>query len=331
MSYDKLPPLIELEDYPFDFNIRIRGYDENDIYFSMKDLSKHLDVDIYQEMIIDNEMLIEDVDYKIFRKQVFYLTYLGILKVIFSTRKPLAESFARWAAKTLFTVQMGTRKAKQELAATIIGSTVKEVKAILSKQGFPVSCVYLILIGTVKDLRTVMKIPSDYSDDAMVFKYGMTDDLLRRLTEHERMYGKIKNASIELCYYGIVDVQYIKQAENMLSNGFDLIKTKIDYDGHKELIVLKKAELKNIKKTFDDISNCYCDKMANINALIKEERHRSDMLQMALDHEKEKALMEKELLKKDNEILEMKYNQLKKDTDAKIASLKAQLAKARKH
>ena len=42
-----------------------------------------------------------------------YLTYLGMLKVLFSSRSGNAEMFQEWAFKVLFTVQIGSKEDKQ--------------------------------------------------------------------------------------------------------------------------------------------------------------------------------------------------------------------------
>lgn len=49
---------------------------------------------------------------------------------------------------------------------------------------------YLLYIGKVKDLRKSLKLDSSYGDDDLVYKYGITRDIRKRLAEHERDYGK---------------------------------------------------------------------------------------------------------------------------------------------
>jgi len=44
--------------------------------------------------------------------QKLYLTYYGVLKVLFTSRNKSVDKFAEWASETLFTVQMGTNTQK---------------------------------------------------------------------------------------------------------------------------------------------------------------------------------------------------------------------------
>lgn len=293
-------------------NIIVRGTRNfEECYFRAADVAKGFGLENLKTTILHNNgnyqrgkhyirLLIEQSSNSERKGNHLYLTYFGIMKVLFSSRGSLAESFMTWAAKTLFTVQMGKREDRKKLAASIIGATLEQVNDVLSKSATPVSCVYLIYIGTVKDLRKSMNIDSKYPDNYMVFKYGMTKNLLRRIKEHKSVYGKIKSASLELCYYTVIDEQYIAEAESKLSNVFDLVNNRIAFDDRKELVVLSKDELERTKKEFNNLSELYCDKMANVLALIKEERHQN------------------ELLRKDNELLRQQNESLKRELYDKV-------------
>ena len=50
-----------------------------------------------------------------------FLTYEGLLRVLFVSRSGVAHKFTSWATEKLFTIQMGTQKQKRTLASNILG------------------------------------------------------------------------------------------------------------------------------------------------------------------------------------------------------------------
>lgn len=312
LDYDDVD-LVDLEEHEkFHDNkgnvveIEVRGVKECDkCFFNVKDLEKGFNVKGIKRNVIDQRSGYElGKHYIRIRKggnstiSLVYLTYLGVLRVLIASHTKLCDSFVNWTTKTLFTAQMGLMEDRFELVGNIIGATYDQVKEVLSKASVPVSCIYLIRIGSVKDLRKSMNINSRYPDDSSVYKYGLTNDLIRRMREHETSYGKIPGAHVTLYHYSLIDVSFIQEAENSLSNRFNLIKSKITYKNYKELIILDKTELKQVYKEYDDISRLYCCKMAYYNELIKEERHKYELLQ------KDMIIMEQ---KYQMEIMELKH------------------------
>jgi prophage antirepressor-like protein len=57
---------------------------------------------------------ISEIDFVFFThkldKKQLYLTYEGMIKVLYSSKSGKAKSFRNWATKTLFTVQIMTSK-----------------------------------------------------------------------------------------------------------------------------------------------------------------------------------------------------------------------------
>jgi protein involved in ribonucleotide reduction len=94
-----------------------------------------------------------------------------MLRVLFVSRNNNAERFQDWAAETLFTVQMGTQEAKDDLASKL---GAKTARAVFQKSVINVPMLYLFSLGTAKDLRTSMNISSEYDDNAVICKYGHT-------------------------------------------------------------------------------------------------------------------------------------------------------------
>jgi hypothetical protein len=154
-------------------------------------------------------------------------------------------------------------------------------------------------LGTVKQLRNSFNIPSNYNDDMIVIKYGRTDSLERRTTEHEKDYGKIKNvlqsSDLRLMKYAFIDDKYTSEAECDLSNFFNYSKYKYDFLNRSELAIIPKDKISIIEKEYEKIRKIYA---GNLNEIIKLKL----IHQLELNEEKHKN----ELKDKDIEILQMK-------------------------
>ena len=97
----------------------------NDIFFKVKDVSVGFEMDRLQNTLVDDRWGYENnKDYKYFMckknknkitKEVF-LTYEGILRVLFVSKSGKTKQFIKWATETLFTVQMGTKQQKKTIS-----------------------------------------------------------------------------------------------------------------------------------------------------------------------------------------------------------------------
>lgn len=149
-------------------------------------------------------------------KKLLYLTYIGLITVLFTSRTGRARDFQDWTINILFTYQFGTNEQRQQLSADILRINVKTLRSILDKSSSPIICIYLFKLGTCEDLRQTMNIPLSYDDNLIVCKYGYTNDLSRRANEHNDEYGKQYDALIELILYTPIDKTYIAEAETIL-------------------------------------------------------------------------------------------------------------------
>jgi hypothetical protein len=116
-------------------DITIRGErNHKNCYFRLKDISRGFEMPRLQDVILDPNKTYElNVHYKNFviiyptisgieqNVKEVYLTYKGLLKVLFASRSGNAESFQDWVTETLFTVQLGTEKSKYELVKSMFG------------------------------------------------------------------------------------------------------------------------------------------------------------------------------------------------------------------
>jgi hypothetical protein len=352
------PNILELEDCEKfkDENgkileIEVRGErNENNCYFKLRDFVEQFNMTRLYDIVIDNKSAYKDVQhYKFFsvkntRKNVkslikeiakkeLYLTYLGVLKMLFSSHSPKAELFQNWASKILFVAQMGTVEAKQELAANLLGTDPKAIKQVFSTCDAKTPCIYLLNIGSAKDLLKDDK----YSSDSLLCKYGCSDDFPRRINEHEKYYKKEFNTNISVLYFSVIDPKFIFQAESDVTNFVSPFK--VNFKDTKELIVIEKNNLKMFNKIFTTIQDSYIGCYKGLSEKVKkleqeiidlniemnnkmiDNKHKIELLTMShkqdLLSEKHASqlLVEKhkiELKDKDIEILQMKVALLSK-------------------
>ncbi|AAV50280.1 hypothetical protein [Acanthamoeba polyphaga mimivirus] len=240
-----------------------------------------------------------------------FLTYLGLLKVLFVSRNKTVGNFLNWATETLFTAHLGTQDQKNELSSKLMGISANIVKEVFSTTSSTLPTIYLFSIGKVKDLRATLKIDKEYNDNDIVCKVGETIDLTRRINEHNATYGKLPGANLCLKWYNYIDPQHTSKAETELLMLLDKLGHKLDHPKYDELIIFPKDKKagKFIIDQFKNVSNKYIGHVKVLVDKIKE-----------LENEIKE-------LKYQNEINELKYKNIILEKDLEISNLNKKLKK----
>ena len=303
-------------------NIDTRGErNVNNIYFKVKDVMIAFKMDRLNDIITDkNKCYNENIDYKFFiinstnsdNKQIkkeLYLTYRGLLRVLFVSRSGKTDNFIKWATETLFTVHLGEKKEKEELSALLLGVDVKNIKSVFSTSAEKTPCVYLFMIGNANKLLKETK----YNDNDIICKFGYTNDLVRRTNQHYKTYKKEFNVDIELLLFSIIDPQYICQAETSISHYFNdnkLSGYSIKEVEQTELIIINQKSISQIKEHYRLIQNSYIghykelyDKINKLETELLQEKHINEVLILKHDNE---------IKNKNIELLEFKIKLLEK-------------------
>ncbi len=295
-TIETVPPEIYLDDTEkFTDNdgniIEIQVVGERDVnkcFFKVKDIMNGFGLNNLHKTIIDKRKdgYIENTHYKYFysanfvqdengRLKKLYLTYKGLLRVLFASNKKTADKFVDWASKVVFTAQLGTENQKQELVSNLMGVSVDAVKEVFNKNACSIPCIYLFSLGKVSDLRKQLKIHKSFDDDDFVYKWGMTIDLTRRTQEHETTYGKMKNVTLELVTFGFIDPMNVSKAETDVKNLFIEMNYKLQHDKHIELAIIPNNKVKFIKKQYGNISKIYMGHIVELLNKIKEKIKKS--------------------------------------------------------
>ena len=347
-NIEKAPPIITLndnekfcDDEGYMLEIETRGIREHDkIYFKVKDVSEQFEIERLQDIIgMKNTKYIENVDYKYFNceklnnvgkntgknkvKKELYLTYEGILRVLFVSRCGNAKNFINWATKTLFTIQLGTQQQKKKLSSDMLGIPIDDFNTIMLKPNTKTSIasIYFITLGKAKDVRTSMNLDDSILDDDIISIYGRTDDLKRRLLEHKNKYKNIDGANLLLKYYSFIDKTQLSKAEKDIGNYFKSIYAHLDYDSEKEMVCTDLNCIKYLESHFQTIGKRYegdhgeiIQTMKDMEVNFKHELVLKDCEVQAKEYEIQvnNERHAKEIALKDNEILQWRIKFLEK-------------------
>jgi len=304
----------------------------NNIYFKVTDVSKGFNMKSLSTSLLTKDRGYErNIHYKTFlitfsnregktTNKNIYLTYSGLLRVLFVSRNKNVERFQDWAMKTLFTIQMGSTEERVRLGTSILNIPEKTYKAVFKKHANKFPCIYLLSLGNVGVLReTFGIIDTSIPDDSIVYKYGFTDDLGRRMGEHEDKYGKLENVKIVLSTFHIIDPKYTCDAEGDIREECNAYEIGLKVEGFNELIVLNKKQLDHVKKNYGRIGKDYAghsfelqEQIVKLNREIEKLNYETDRLKTLVETNEiiNKLKMEKKDLKIEN--LELQIQLLNK-------------------
>jgi hypothetical protein len=299
--------------------IETRGTRESKgCYFNMQDIRIKFGVDRIKETIEQkNSNYVENRDYVYFsvpennRDVIYgsvkknsedlqmYLTYNGLIKMLYTTKNSFADIFQDWATTTLFTTQMGTLGQKRQLVSRVLGVPIKDAQGTLKTSVGPISCIYLYSLGIAKDLRKSMMISKRFGDKHVILKFGETENLSRRNGELETEYSSIKGCKLSLKNYVFIDPKYTEEAEKELKEYFR--EYKLEYDGHKELVIVSEEKLKDTVEKYKNLGTKYSAPIEEMKQLVIQLQ--TELKNMKKEHVHEIKYMQSEhkceLLKKD--------------------------------
>jgi hypothetical protein len=318
------------------------------IYFSVHDISVGFDMPNLNQIITHKEKGYEkEKHYELFVRneltngqpvpnilnktdkntRKLYLTYLGLTRLLFVSKNKNAEYFQKWAIEKLFTIQMGNENEKERLATNLLQINLESFRAVFKKHANKFPCIYLLALGTVGELRETFNISGEIDDKMIVYKYGFSDDMDRRLKEHNNDYGKLQNVNISVSLFHIIDTKYTSEAEDDLRQFFkNMNKTLFvenQQQNRKELVVLNTKELETVKKEFRHIGNDYAGntqelqkQILDLNTKIEKQELQHKIEKQELHHKIKdmQNMHEIEILKKEMIIQQQKskleYNEL---------------------
>ena len=309
------PPIIHLSDaekfHDVDgrvIEIETRGERHEDkIYFKVKHVSIGFEMPSLNHVLVNMEGGYKrGIDYITFKRctqnvskntnklssTTLYLTYEGLLRVLFVSRNKNATLFRKWATQMLFTTQMGSKEQKVKLGTDLCNIPLKTYKAIFESHTSNFPSIYLLALGKVRDLRATFGIGDTIPDDSVVYKYGFTRDFARRIGEHQQAYSKLPGVTVDVKWFQNIDIKYLSDAENEVEEECSAYGTRLQVPDHKELIVLNDRQFDHMQKTYRRIGKEYAGATAELNEKIEELRAQIKDMDMQHRH----ALLEKDFI-----------------------------------
>ena len=310
------PPIISLEEYEKFrdedgnvFEVEVRGVrDVKKIFFKGRDLEKVFKmVNLRNNAQKDRTVYKENVDYVYFhvssensnrycfqtthegnRLRKMFFSYDGFMLAIYRSNSGNAYRFRNWANKVVYTAHVGTSDQRIEQAIEMLGANADIVKEVFRTCVAKVPCVYLFHIGKVVEMQSYPDL--NQFSSGMLFKYGRTDNLSRRLGEHMGTFGTLEGSRFKLSYWSPINVNNVVTAESQLSTFFD--DKKIAFLNHNEVVLLSRDDLKSVKEKYLEIYNdlgIVCDMVA----IVKQNKKliSSSQAQKLLLEEKDKMVV----------------------------------------
>jgi len=176
------------------------------------------------------------------QKLKIYLTYSGFMKMIHVSRSSKVNKFMDWANKIIYTAHIGTKSQKRNQASKMLGVNQSTIKQALDKSARCISCVYLMSLGMVSELRSIFDISDEYNDNNIVYTFGRTKDLVSRMAQHTSKYGKL-GREVGLVNYADIDPIYNVDAENDIKRFFTDNNYRLLNKKYVELVVLSKSDM----------------------------------------------------------------------------------------
>jgi hypothetical protein len=328
-KYYKMPPILELKDsekfkdeHNNTLEIQVRGIRDKDLcFFKLADVSDEFDMKRLRDVVVrDGSSYIVDIDYIFFacptqsgneiqsQGEDLYLTYNGVVRMLYVSNSLTARHFQEWASKSLFTIQIGTTESKYKLCANILGTSVSDIKRMLKSAVGRISCVYLLSIGITDDVKDSMCIKIKYKGTYIVIKFGKTVNLDERIDDHIRDYGDINGSQLAIKFFAQVDPEYLTEAEGEIREYFR--EFKINYDGHTELAMISEDKLKDIALLYKHIETKYGSRVSQKSKIIIDLEHKKEVI--GLEHKLGTTTLECEnkLLRKDIEMMKLEKQTL---------------------
>ena len=327
----KAPPIIVLrdeekfyDDEEYMLEIETRGIREHDmIYFKVKDVAEQFCIrKLHDTLLHKKTKYIEEKHYKYFicsnpdqvgKKQIkvkeLFLTYMGILRVLFASTTNL-DRFITWATKTLFTVQMGTVDQKDKLASKLLGIPISDFNNIMLKPNTKakIASIYFITFGTGKDLRKDMELDDSIDDTDIIGIYGYTEDLRRRLVEHKNKYKNITSANLSIKYYSFIDKSMLSKAEKDIKDYFYVNCSHLEYESEQEMVCIDTDTLKFMESHYQTIGKKYEGDHAEIIEQMKETEN-AHKLEIS-DYKLEISDYKLKIINMEKDLMEAKYKEL---------------------
>jgi len=221
--------------------------------FKASDIAKALNIVNIRTSIMnfDEDEVVIRTTYDTIKRmqQTLFLTSQGVYRVLYNSKKPEAKKFRKWVGNILddiifnesneLRIQLENHKLELENHKLELEHEKKinkqDKQEILLKSYNKKSVVYLILISEI------------------LYKYGYTDDIQKRLLSHRRDYGK----NCELIY--CIESKNNRLLESQLKESTRSYKKQMTINGIVRTELIETNDINYIKEKLVKLNNKICE------------------------------------------------------------------------
>jgi len=320
------------------YSVEMRGERSRDkILFNCKEVGEMFEMNRLYDNILETHTAYKEMEDFIFCRnthpvggntdKTLYLTYNGLKKVINNSRSGRAKEFADWLDDIIFAVIAGDDEQRMEASADVMNLELQALKKIMNKCASTISCLYL--------LKTDIQ-----ENDKTVYKFGYTDNLIRRFKQHVKDFGE----SLEIYKYTFISEGNLSSAEKYFKDNVSCFNKKLEGNyteklkSQTELLFLDSKEIGNVKIILENVGDKFgSDDKIQRNILTDEIKELKQALALKdkdielknKDIENERMIHKLELESKDKDIelknkeIELKNKEIEsRDKDLEILNLK---------
>lgn len=172
-----------------------------------------------------------------------------------------------------------TRQGVDKLSYLSDKCSVKCINDFMTTSLVPLPVLYLFVVVN-DDIHKM--VCHESHDEYVLVKYGYTNNLQRRMSEHLKTYG----TGIFLKYHVYIDPSQLKEAENEARKFFHVTKWHVSHPNYSELALVPKEYMVVVASEYKRIGESYLNKMVDMSS-------RSSQLKRDLEYS-ERLLAEKE-------------------------------------
>jgi hypothetical protein len=256
--------------------IEVRGERAvNKCYFRATDVEKMLHIEHIRTTLInpgssfvrgkDYVTLIADpakgLSYSKFatRGPTVFLTYCGLIQVLFIRRHPIAKIFQNWATSILFATHFNLNTSELTNPTNVMNLNIGAIYEYWKQIAMTNSVVYLFKLGQIKNLRKSLNIDIEcrFDDEDWVVKFGKTEHITSRIKQHRSNYERFEHVSLNLVHQSRIDMRHLTNAENQLSKYFEKIGCLVSDNNHyRELAIVSDMAINTtVSEIFDTLEN----------------------------------------------------------------------------
>lgn len=321
--YDELPDFIYIsgckklmDDNNEPINIQMCGrLTYSEVWFKASDIVRMLPIKCTFQIFDDSALNLKDPqDFKTFKTSVTrpdegqywrydkYLSYAGLVRVLYGTQQPIANKMVKWVNE-LFVSCHNTQE--PEVPAEILGISIKTLHEFSKTSVQPISCIYLLALGKVKNLREAFGINDMFRDDDVVYKYGMTKNLRRRVEQHDSILESISGVQVALKHHVHIDPLYLSAAESSIEQFFKKSAWHTNHPLHTEIVCIPNECVDTVVRfELQRLGETYANKTKSQNQVIvdlREQMVKSEYLFKDVEASKNKLIAELEAHLRDKE------------------------------